>query len=375
MSHASHDATADHALIEATVAAIGVPDADAIAHAGERQGQLTKPPGALGRLEGLAERIAGITGDARPRLERRLVVVAAADHGVTAQGVSAFPAEVTAQMVGNFLRGGAAINVLAAHAGARVRVVDAGVTAETPQDDRLLRLRLMPGTDDFTLGRAMPVAVAAQAVAEGIRLFAAERAAERAGDGCDIVACGEMGIGNTTSAAAIIAAVTGRPVRTVTGRGTGVDDERYEAKIEAIERALALHRIAPTDGLALLSCIGGLEIGVLAGVYLGAAQARVPVVIDGVISAAAALVAAAIAPRATFAMLASHLSVEPGHAAALEHLELEPLLDLGLRLGEGTGAALGITLCVAACRLLDEMATFAEAGVSDADGDVVPPEA
>lgn len=371
MPPTSHDAAADHALIEATVAAIGAPDADAIARASERQGQLTKPPGALGRLEGLAERIAGITGDARPRLERRLVVVAAADHGVTAQGVSAFPAEVTAQMVGNFLRGGAAINVLAAHAGARVRVVDAGVTAETPQDDRLLRLRLMPGTDDFTLGRAMPVAVAAQAVAEGIRLFAAERA----GDGCDIVACGEMGIGNTTSAAAIIAAVTGRPVRTVTGRGTGVDDERYEAKIEAIERALALHRVVPTDGLALLSCIGGLEIGVLAGVYLGAAQARVPVVIDGVISAAAALVAAAIAPRATFAMLASHLSVEPGHAAALEHLELEPLLDLGLRLGEGTGAALGITLCVAACRLLDEMATFAEAGVSDADGDVVPPEA
>ena len=370
MPPAAHDAAADRALIEATIATIGAPDAEAGARATERQAQLTKPPGALGRLEGLAERIAGITGEARPRLERRLVVVATADHGVTAQGVSAYPAEVTAQMVANFLRGGAAINVLAGHAGARVRVVDAGVAAETPRDERLLRLRLMPGTDDFTLGSAMPRDVAARAVAEGIRLFDDERA----GDGCDIVACGEMGIGNTTSAAAIIAAVTGRPVRTVTGRGTGVDDARFEAKVEAIERALALHRVDPADGLTVLSCIGGLEIGVLAGVYLGAASARVPVVIDGVISAAAALIAAAMTPHVMFAMLASHLSVEPGHAAALEHLELEPLLDLGLRLGEGTGAALGITLCVAACRLLDEMATFAEAGVSDADG-VVPPEA
>jgi len=362
--------TSDHALIEATVAAIGGIDANAVAAASARQDQLTKPPGALGRLEGLAERIAGITGEARPHLDRRLVVVAAADHGVTAQGVSAFPAEVTAQMVGNFLRGGAAINVLSAHAGARVRVVDAGVAAETPHDPRLLRLRLMPGTHDFSAGRAMPIEIAQRAVAEGIRLFEAERADL----GCDIVACGEMGIGNTTSAAAIIAATTGQPVRAVTGRGTGVDDERFEAKVAVIERALALHRVDATDGLALLSCIGGLEIGVLAGVYLGAAAARVPVVIDGVISGAAALVAAAIAPSATFAMLASHLSVEPGHIAALQHLRLEPLLDLGLRLGEGTGAALGMTLCVAACRLLDEMATFAEAGVSDSD-DVVPPEA
>ena len=362
--------SADRALIEATVAAIGGIDAAAVAGASARQEQLTKPPGALGRLEGLAERIAGITGQARPRLDQRLVVVAAADHGVTAQGVSAFPAEVTAQMVGNFLRGGAAINVLAAHAGARVRVVDAGVAAETPHDARLLRLRLMPGTDDFSTGRAMPLAVAERAVAEGIRLVAAERS----GLGCDIIACGEMGIGNTTAAAALVAAATGQPVRSVTGRGTGVDDARFEAKVAVIERALALHRVDPADGIALLSCVGGLEIGVLAGVYLGAAAAHVPIVIDGVISGAAALVAAAIAPSATFAMLASHLSVEPGHIATLRHLRLEPLLDLGLRLGEGTGAALGMTLCVAACRLLDEMATFAEAGVSDSD-DVVPPEA
>lgn len=363
-------AGADRALIDATVEAILAPDIEAAERATTRQSQLTKPPGSLGRLEALAERVAGITGSDRPRLARRLVVVAAADHGVTAQGVSAYPAEVTAQMVGNFLLGGAAINVLAAHAGARVRIVDAGVAAETPQDERLVRLRLAPGTEDFTRTRAMSLDIAERAVAEGIRLFEAERAA----DGVDIVACGEMGIGNTTSAAAIIASVTGRPTRTVTGRGTGIDDDRFDAKIAAIERGLTLHRPDPTDGLNMLSQIGGLEIGVLAGVYLGAAAARVPAVIDGVISGAAALVAEAIAPRAVHAMLASHLSVEPGHAAALEHLELEPLLDLGLRLGEGTGAALGITLCVAACRLLDEMATFEEAGVSADDG-VVPPEA
>ncbi|MEI6664908.1 MAG: nicotinate-nucleotide--dimethylbenzimidazole phosphoribosyltransferase [Chloroflexota bacterium] len=359
----------DRSLLNATIEAIRPPDDNAIAASRERQGQLTKPPGSLGRLEALAERIAGITGQSRPHLDKRLVVVAAGDHGVTAQGVSAYPAEVTAQMVANFLHGGAAINVLAAHAGARVRVVDAGVAAETPLDPRLVRLRLAPGTEDFTQTRAMTLELATTALAAGIRLFESERAA----DGVDIVACGEMGIGNTTSAAAIIATVTGRPVRTVTGRGTGIDDEHFEAKVGVIERALALHRPDRTDGLELLSCIGGLEIGVLAGVYLAGAAAGVPVVIDGVISSAAALIAAATAPASTAAMLASHLSVEPGHIAALQHLHLEPLLDLGLRLGEGTGAALGITLCVAACRLLDEMATFGEAGVTESD-EVVPPE-
>ncbi len=358
------------ALIARTVASISTPDLEARARAAARQSQLTKPPGSLGRLEALAERIAGITGADRPRLERRLVVVAAADHGVAAQGVSAYPSEVTAQMVANFLAGGAAVNVLAAHAGARIRVVDAGVAAETPLDPRLVRLRLAPGTADFTREPAMSRAIAERAVAEGIALFEAERASE----GTDIVACGDMGIGNTTSSAALIAAVTGRPPSTVTGRGTGIDDARYEAKVAAIEAALALHRPDPSDGIGLLAAIGGLEIGVLAGVYLAAAAARVPAVIDGVISGAAALVAQAIAPRTVDFLIAGHRSVEPGHAATLEYLQLEPLLDLGLRLGEGTGAVLAITLCVAACRLLDEMATFEQAGVSDSDG-VVPPEA
>ena len=358
------------ALIAQTVASIGMPNTAAIEAADRRQDDLTKPPGALGRLEALATRVAGITGQARPHLDRRLIVVTAGDHGVAAQGVSAYPPEVTAQMVANFLAGGAAINVLAAHAGARVLVVDAGVAGETPEDPRLLRLRLAPGTRDMTVEPAMKRALAQQAIAEGIALVGRERAAE----GADIIAAGEMGIGNTTSAAAIIAAVTGRPPRAVTGRGTGIDDAHHERKVQAIERALALHRPDATDGVGLLAAVGGFEVGVLAGVYLGAAAARVPVLMDGVISGAAALVAEAIAPASRAFMIASHRSSEPGHSATLEHLRLEPLLDLGLRLGEGSGAALGMTLCVAACRLLDEMATFSEAGVTDSDA-VVEPEA
>jgi len=356
--------------IRATVEAIRPLDIEAMRLARERQGRLTKPPGSLGRLEALAERIAGITGQARPRLERRLVVVAAGDHGVAARGVSAYPSEVTGQMVGNFLAGGAAINVLAAHAGARVRVIDAGVASETPAHPSLVRLRLGPGSEDITAGPAMSRALAERAIAEGIALLDAERA----GAGVDVLACGEMGIGNTTAAAAVVAALTGRPAHAVTGRGTGIDDERYEAKVRAVAQALDVNRPDPADGLGVLAAVGGFEIGVLAGLYLGAAAARVPVVMDGFISGAAALIAAAIAPEVRDHLIASHRSVEAGHTATLDHLGLEPLFDLGMRLGEGTGAALGITLCVAACRLLDEMATFEEAGVSTSP-EVVPPEA
>ena len=355
-------------LIRQTAAAIRPPDAQAALAASERQDTLTKPPGSLGRLEDLAIRIAGISRTPRPKLGQRLIVVAAGDHGVASRGVSAYPQEVTAQMVGNFLVGGAAINVLAAHAGARVRVVDAGVAAETPEHPALLRLRLAPGTADITEGPAMSRAHAAAAVAAGIELLRRERAE----GGVDIVGCGEMGIGNSTSAAAIIAAVTGRPPRAVTGRGTGVDDERFEQKIRAIEQALQVNRPDSTDGIDLLRTVGGFEIGVLAGVYLAAAAEGIPAVIDGLISGAAALVAAAIAPDTRDALIASHRSAEPGHTATLEHLRLEPMLELGMRLGEGSGAALGISLCVAACRVLDEMATFAEAGVSDSDEAVEP---
>ena len=352
---------------------IAPPDAEAAAAARERQGRLTKPPGALGRLEALAERLAAASGQPRPRLDRRLIVVAAGDHGVTARGVSAYPAEVTAQMVANFLAGGAAINVLAAHAGARVRVVDAGVRGETPLHPQLLRLRLGAGTADIAERPAMSRSLAERAVAAGVALIEEERG----GAGLDIVGCGEMGIGNSTAAAALVAAATGRPAAAVTGRGAGIDDAGYARKLDAVKRALARHRAAggaAGDGIALLASLGGFEIGLLAGVYLGAAAARVPAVVDGLIAGAAALVAAEIAPACAPYLVAAHRSVEPGHAAALERLGLEPLLDLGMRLGEGTGAALGITLCVAACRLLDEMATFEEAGVSDAD-DAVAPEA
>ncbi len=360
----------DATVIARTVAAIQPHDLEAGAQAAARQAQLTKPPGSIGRLEAVAERIAAMTGQPRPHLDRRLVIVAAGDHGVAARGVSAYPSEVTAQMVANFLEGGAAINVLASHAGARVRVVDAGVAGETPQHPDLLRLRIALGTADFTRAPAMSTVDAERALAAGIALFTAERADE----GVDIVACGEMGIGNSTAAAAIIAAVTGHTARAVTGRGTGIDDARFEAKVAAIEEALALHQPQQVDGVQLLAAIGGFEIGVLAGVYLAAAAARVPAVLDGLISTSAALVATRIAPGAGEYLIAGHRSVEPGHAAALAHLQLEPLLDLGLRLGEGTGAALAMTLCVAACRLLDEMATFEDAGVTDAAG-VVPPEA
>ncbi len=360
--------TADEDLIRQTVEAVRVPDAAAVRAATERQGTLTKPPGSLGRLEDLAVRIAGITGMPRPRLEQRLIVVAAGDHGVAARGVSAYPQEVTAQMVGNFLAGGAAINVLADHAGARVRVVDAGVASETPEDSALLRLRLGPGTADIAEGPAMSRADAHASIAAGIALLQRERAE----GGVDIVGCGEMGIGNSTSAAAIIAAATGRPPRAVTGRGTGVDDERFEQKVRAIEQALQVNRPDATDGIDLLRTVGGFEVGVLAGVYLAAAAEGVPAVIDGLISGAAALVAVTIAPGARDSLIASHRSAEPGHTATLEHLRLEPMLELGMRLGEGSGAALGISLCVAACRLLDEMATFTEAGVSDSDEAVEP---
>ncbi|MYE46746.1 MAG: nicotinate-nucleotide--dimethylbenzimidazole phosphoribosyltransferase [Chloroflexi bacterium] len=348
--------------ITAAVAAIASADAAAAAEARARQDRLTKPPGALGRLEELAVRIAGMRGCARPRLDQRLVVVAAADHGVAARGVSAYPPEVTAQMVANFIAGGAAINVLADHAGARVRVVDAGVLSTPDAAPGLVRLDLPRGSGDITRGPAMSRETAERAIAAGVALVENERRAP----GLDIVGCGEMGIGNSTAAAALIAAACGRPAAAVTGRGSGVEGPAFEAKVAAVEAALAANRPDREDGVALLAALGGHEIGVLAGVYLGAAAARIPAVMDGLISGAAALVAVAIAPGVRDYIVASHRSPEPGHGAVLETLEAEPLLDLGMRLGEGSGAALGISLCVAACRVLDEMATFGEAGVSDA---------
>lgn len=335
-------------------------DDTAMAAAMQRQNRLTKPPGSLGRLESLAVHLAGITAQPRPRLRHKAVLVMAGDHGVAAEGVSAYPQEVTGQMVRNFLAGGAAINVLARHVGARVVVVDMGVVADLPPHPALVSCRVAPGTANIARGPAMSRQQAEQAVAAGMAVVEAELAR-----GLDILATGEMGIANTTPSAAIIAAITGWPPAQVAGRGTGVDDAGLRRKVAAVEAALQVNRPDPTDGLDLLAKVGGFEIAGLAGAILAAASRRVPVVIDGFIATAAALAAVALAPAVKDYLIASHISQEAGHRLALAWLGLTPLLDLQMRLGEGTGAVLAMSLAEAACKLLDEMATFDEAGVSD----------
>ncbi len=350
-------------------------DEQAMLAAWQRTDRLTKPRGSLGRLEDLGVWLAGVQGRAPPEVRSKTIFVVAADHGVAVRGVSAYPQSVTGEMVKNFLRGGAAINVLARQAGARVVVVDAGVI-EDPRPPRrgrpswgarnsggapaFVSRRIGAGTRDFLETRAMSPGEAQACIRGGIELALAE--------GADVIGCGEMGIGNTTAAAAISAAVLGCPPEEVTGRGTGIDDDARARKVAVIEGALALHRPDPSDPLDILSKVGGFEIGVLAGIIVGAASARCAVLIDGFISTAAALLAAGLAPACRSYMLASHLSTEPGHRRALAHLRLSPLLDLNLRLGEGTGAALAMQVVDAAWRLMSEMATFEEAGVSDREG-------
>ncbi|MDP3879447.1 MAG: nicotinate-nucleotide--dimethylbenzimidazole phosphoribosyltransferase [Dehalococcoidales bacterium] len=335
-------------------------DEKAMAQARARQDVLTKPQGSLGRLEELSVQLAGIQGRPVPEIKQKVIITMAADHGVVAQGVSAYPQEVTAQMVYNFLAGGAGINVLARQAGARVVVVDMGVAGELAANPHLVSRKVAAGTRDMTSGSAMTVGDAVKAVETGIEIVTAEL-----GKGLDIVGTGDMGIGNTTASSAICAVMTGKTVAEVTGRGTGIADWQLRHKIEVIERALAVNRPDPSQPLDVLAKVGGFEIGGLVGVMLGAAANRVPVVIDGFISGAAALIAAALAPRLKGFLIAAHVSVEPGHRLMLEHLGLKPLLDLGMRLGEGSGAALGIFLSETAARILAEMATFADAGVSE----------
>lgn len=347
-------------LLTETIARLQPLDADAMNAARARQDQLTKPQGALGRLETLSIQLAGITAQARPRFKQPAIITMAGDHGIARQGVSAYPAEVTPQMVLNFLHGGAAINVLARHVGARVVVVDMGVAAELPAHSELVNKKIALGTRDFSAGPAMTRAEAQRAVEAGIEIATREIAR-----GADILGTGDMGIGNTTPSAAITATCTRRPVREVTGRGTGVDDAGLARKVATIEQALKINQPNPNDALDVLSKVGGFEIGGLAGVIIGAASRRVPVVIDGFISGAAALIADGLALSVQPYLIAAHRSVEIGHRAILEHLHVDPLLDLDLRLGEGTGAALGISLCQAAAKILDEMATFADAGVSE----------
>lgn len=346
-----------------TIASIQPLDETAMALAKARQDQLTKPRGALGRLEALSIQLAGITRNARPRFEHPVIITLAADHGIARQGVSAYPSAVTPQMVLNFVNGGAAISVLARHIGARVVVGDLGVDAEFPRDLNIVHKKIARATRDFSLGPAMTREQAVQAVEAGVEIVVRE--IEQGG--ADIVGTGDMGIGNTTTSSAIVAAITGLGPREVTGRGTGIDDAMLQHKIAVIERALELHKPNAADQLDVLTKVGGFEIGGLAGVMLGAAACHVPVVIDGFISGAAALIACGLVPTLQAYLIPAHRSVEKGHVAVLKQLQLDPLFDLDLRLGEGTGAALSISLCIAAAKILDEMATFGEANVAERD--------
>lgn len=325
----------------------------------QRQAQLTKPAGSLGQLEDLSIQLAAICGCSRPSVARKGIIIMAADHGVCREGVSAYPAEVTTQMVLNFLHGGAAINVLARQAGARVVIVDIGVATEFGDLPGLVRRKVACGTANMAHGPAMTREQAEQAIQTGIEVVQSEIEA-----GLDLVATGDMGIGNTTASTAIVAAFSGLPIAQLTGRGTGIDDAGLSRKIAVIEQALAVNRPNPADALDVLVKVGGLEIAGLAGVIIGAAAKRVPVVIDGFISGAAALVAAELVPAVQPYLIAAHQSVEIGHRAILERLGLRALINLNLRLGEGTGAALAFHLIEGAARVLNEMATFAEAGVS-----------
>jgi nicotinate-nucleotide--dimethylbenzimidazole phosphoribosyltransferase len=321
---------------------------------------LTKPPGSLGRLEELARRLAEISGRCPPPLSHPVIFTLAGDHGVVEEGVSAYPQVVTAQMVENFLRGGAAVNVLARHVGARVIVADLGVAAPLGPHPLLVSVKIAPGTRNMARGPAMTASEARAAIEAGIDLVEAERSR-----GLDLIGIGEMGIGNTTAASAMVAAFTGAPAASVTGPGTGLDDAGRRRKVGVIERALDVNRPDPDDALDVVAKVGGLEIAGLVGVILAGAAHRIPVVVDGFIAGAAALAAVRLAPPARQVLIASHRSAEPGHRRALEALGLEPYLDLGMRLGEGTGAALCIGLAQAAVKVLTEMATFKSAGVSE----------
>ena len=347
-------------LLEDTIAAVGPLDAAAVAAARERQEALTKPSGSLGRLEDLSVQLAGIASQCPPPLpEPAVVAVFAADHGVHAKGVSPWPQEVTAQMVANFLASGAAVNAIAAQAGAAVCVVDVGVATNLPTARGLLSRKVRPGTADMTEGPAMTLEEARLAVETGIKV-----AADLVDEGNRCLITGDMGIANTTASAALIAVFTGSTPALVTGRGTGIDDPTWARKVEVVRRALDLHRCDPASPLETLAAVGGLEHAALAGFILGGAARRVPVLLDGVIACAAAVAARAFAPQVTDYLIAGHLSTEPGALRALDALGLQPLLDLGMRLGEGSGAVLALPVVAAAARVLRDMATFDSAGVS-----------
>ena len=346
--------------LQDAIDAIHPVDQDCLSRAQGRLDRLTKPVGSLGRLEELAARYVAITGEERPSSPRAAVFTFAADHGVVAEGVSAYPSAVTAQMVLNFLRGGAGVNVLASHVGAEVRVVDIGVAHEFGQLPGLIHRKVAHGTKNFLREPAMTREQAIYAVEVGVTL-----AVEAVQEGVGLLGTGDMGIGNTTASAAITAVMTGESVVAVTGRGTGIDEAGWARKVAVIEQALGNRRPDAADPLDVLAKVGGLEIAGLAGLILGGAACRRPVVLDGFISGAAAVIAAGLSPLCREYLIASHLSVERGHQAVHTKLGLRPLLDLDLRLGEGTGACLAIGLVQAALKVLTQMATFEQAGVSE----------
>lgn len=345
--------------LNSTISKIRPLDEEAMKQARERQDQLTKPQGSLGILEELSVQLAGIQGKVQPQITKKVVIVMAGDHGVAAEGVSAFPQEVTPQMVANFVAGGAGINVLARHTGAEVRVVDVGVA--TPLDiEGVIQKNVRPGTDNMAAGSAMSREDATASIEAGIEVAEAEIAA-----GADLLGTGDMGIANTTPSSAILTVFSGAGLEQTVGRGTGIGSEALAHKRDVIQKAIEVNRPDRNDGLDVLAKVGGLEIGGLAGVILGAAANRVPVIIDGFISSAAALIAASLAPESKSYMIASHVSVEPGHKLMLEELALKPMLFMNMRLGEGTGAALAASLVEASAKVLSEMATFGEAGVAE----------
>ena len=345
-------------LLSQTIEAIRPISQRAVDEADARQAQLTKPPGSMGQLEDLGAQLAGIARTCPPPVPQRpAIAVFAADHGVHAQGVSPWPQEVTAQMVANLAAGGAVVNALARQVGADVTVVDVGVAADLPDAPNLLRHKVSYGTADLSVGPAMTRSQAVAALEAGITV-----ASRLIDDGADLLVTGDMGIANTTASAALIAALTRSEPADVTGRGTGIDDETLELKTAVVERALT--RLERSEPISVLAEVGGLEHAALAGYLLAGAARRVPVVLDGVIAVSAALVASALSPTAADYWVAGHVSVEPGARAALDHLGITPLLDLGLRLGEGSGAVLAVPLVQSAARLLTEVATFDSAGVT-----------
>jgi nicotinate-nucleotide--dimethylbenzimidazole phosphoribosyltransferase len=347
-------------LLSSTVEAIKPVNTEWYAIAQKHLDNLTKPLGSLGRLEEFAQRLVAITENRKPVLDKKVIFTFAGDHGIVEEGVSAYPKEVTPQMVFNFLRGGAGINVLGRHAGAEIVVVDIGVDFDFDDTEGLINMKVMKGTRNFAKGPAMTRDEAVKCIESGIEL-----ATGYARKGCKVAGTGDMGIGNTTPSSAIASVITGTPVREVTGKGTGISDEALERKIKVIEDAIRLNKPDPTDAIDVLSKVGGTEIGGIAGLILGAASKRIPIVIDGFISTAGALIAYTLEPSIKDYMFAAHNSVEKGHRVMLKAMGLDPILDLGLRLGEGTGAALAMLMIEAGLKISKEMATFQEAGVTD----------